>query len=79
MPTVTPSLKLITDNNDQELQSQLITTLQHDVDNNPDETDDYNDFKTTILGLELVGEFHLNEDKQIDSIEINYVNNEPVD
>lgn len=79
MPTITPSLKLITACNCRELETQLVATLQHDVNNNLSELDDYNDFETTILGLELVGEFHVNEDKQIDNIEINYVNNEPVD
>lgn len=32
-------------------------------------------FQVTIMGLELVGEYHVNSNNQIDHIEINYIDN----
>lgn len=81
---LTPSMQTIINhsqnsvnkNNFEKFQYDLFLTLQKDIKNNLEELVDYNDFQTTIMGLELVGEYHINSDNQIDHIEINYINNE---
>lgn len=65
----------INKNNFKDFQQKLLLTLQNDVDNNLEELISYNDFQTTIMGLELVGEYHVNSNNQIDHIEINYIDN----
>lgn len=65
----------INKNNFKDFQQKLLLTLQNDVDNNLEELINYNDFQTTIMGLELVGEYHVNSNNQIDHIEINYIDN----
>lgn len=78
---LTPSLETIINNshntlsNDsfEDFQQKLLLILQNDVDNNLEELVEYNDFEVTIMGLELVGEYHVNSNNQIDYIEINYI------
>lgn len=80
---LTPSLETIINNshntlsNDsfEDFQQKLLLILQNDVDNNLEELVEYNDFEVTIMGLELVGEYHVNSNNQIDYIEINYIDN----
>lgn len=80
---LTPSLETIINNshntlsNDsfEDFQQKLLLILQNDVDNNLEELVEYNDFEVTIMGLELVGEYHVNSNNQIDHIEINYIDN----
>ena len=80
---LTPSMQIIINNSDntinknnfKDFQQKLLLTLQNDVDNNLEELINYNDFQTTIMGLELVGEYHVNSNNQIDHIKINYIDN----
>lgn len=80
---LTPSMQIIinnsyntiNENNFEEFQQKLLLTLQNDVDSNLEGLIDYNDFQATIMGLELVGEYHVNSNNQIDHIEINYIDN----
>ena len=81
---LTPSIQTIIDhsqnnvtmNNFKEFQQKLLLTLQNDVDNNLEELVNYNDFQATLFGLELVGEYHVNSNNEIDHIEINYIDNQ---
>lgn len=78
---LTPSLETIINNshntlsndNFEDFHQKLLLILQNDVDNNLEELVEYNDFQVTIMGLELVGEYHVNSNNQIDYIEINYI------
>lgn len=65
----------ISKNNFKNFQQKLWLILQNDVDNNLEDLVEYNDFQVTIMGLELVGEYHVNSNNQIDHIEINYIDN----
>lgn len=72
------SYDTINTNNFEKFQHDLFLTLQKDVDSNLEDLGDYNDFETTIMGLELVGQYHVDSNNQIDHIEINYIDNELV-
>lgn len=81
---LTPSMQTIinhsqnsvSESNFEKFQHDLFLTLQKDVENNSEELADYNNFQATIMGLELVGEYHINSNNQIDHIEINYIDSE---
>lgn len=72
------SYDTINTNNFEKFQHDLFLTLQKDVDSNLEDLGDYNDFETTIMRLELVGQYHVDSNNQIDHIEINYIDNELV-
>lgn len=72
---INSSCDTINTNNFEKFQQKLLLILQNDVDTNLEELIEYNDFEVTIMGLELVGEYHVNSNNQIDHIEINYIDN----
>ena len=72
---ISNSYGTINTSNFEKFQQKFLLILQNDVDNNLEELVEYNDFQVTIMGLELVGEYHVNSNNQIDHVEINYIDN----
>lgn len=75
---ISNSYGTINTNNFEKFQQKLLLILQNDVDNNLEELVEHNDFQITIMGLELIGKYHVNSNNQIDYVKINYLDNKPI-